>query len=474
MANNINNNSCTTDEHDHRHQATGSTVDPFICYINYLSNQHQQEISSFSNHNLHHDQHQPSSEDIIRIAGARFLNNYDDDDDDEEDTKKVDLMELLIAASHKVDVQDYDQATTLLHKCNSSSDGGDSSIQRLVSYFSQALLDRISSRSLSRVLPEPTFMISSCLPTVLVSQFCGIQAIVDEVNGAKRVHVIDLFSIRSGAQWTILISALASSDCSIRLVKLTAVGFVSDNNYGRDQDMIEETGNKLVSFAETLNLPFSFRAVMVSELDDFNQDILLILHDDAEEEEDEDEEEDKEEEVTVVYLECVPRKLIRSSPSTEFDKLMKVVKDINPSIMVVSEIEANHNSSVFAYRFMEALFFFGAYFECIEACMDGETTKRTEVEEMYFGESISSIVAFEGEERTVRNVPLRGWRMFFERFGMEEMEIGSSCLDRAKVVIENVVGCEGLCTVEMDEKSLVVGWKGMPLHSVSAWKFMGT
>ncbi|CAN0891049.1 DELLA protein GAIP [Linum grandiflorum] len=294
-------------------------------------------------------------------------------------------------------------------------------------------------------------MISSCLPTVLVSQFCGIQAIVDEVNGAKRVHVIDLFSIRSGAQWTILISALASSDCSIRLVKLTAVG-------GRDQDMIEETGNKLVSFAETLNLPFSFRAVMVSELDDFNQD----------------EEEDKEEEVTVVYLECVPRKLIRSSPSTEFDKLMKVVKDINPSIMVVSEIEANHNSSVFAYRFMEALFFFGAYFECIEACMDGETTKRTEVEEMYFGESISSIVAFEGEERTVRNVPLRGWRMFFERFGMEEMEIGSSCLDRAKVVIENVVGCEGLCTVEMDEKSLVVGWKGMPLHSVSAWKFMGT
>ncbi|CAN0891051.1 DELLA protein RGL1 [Linum grandiflorum] len=153
---------------------------------------------------------------------------------------------------------------------------------------------------------------------------------------------------------------------------------------------------------------------------------------------------------------------------------MKVVKDINPSIMVVSEIEANHNSSVFAYRFMEALFFFGAYFECIEACMDGETTKRTEVEEMYFGESISSIVAFEGEERTVRNVPLRGWRMFFERFGMEEMEIGSSCLDRAKVVIENVVGCEGLCTVEMDEKSLVVGWKGMPLHSVSAWKFMGT
>ncbi|CAN1178829.1 DELLA protein GAIP [Linum perenne] len=485
-----NNNIYSNDVHDHQQQideqAIATSVDPFICYINYLSDQQHQQKLSFSKMN-HLHQHQLSSDEMIRIAGARFLINsspsasYDCDDYDvslsEEDTKKVDLIELLLAASHKVDVQDYHQAATLVRNCidRSSSDGEDS-IQRLVSYFSQALLDRISfqsssppptTTSSSTIVHDPaTVMISSCLPMGLASQFAGIQAIIDEVSGAKRVHIIDLFSIRSGAQWTILISALAnSSHQPIQLLKLTAVGLLFDNN-DHDHNMIEETGNKLVNFAKMVNVPFSFRAIMVTDLRDLSHDMVLNLH------EDDDDVDENDDEVIALYLEYMPRKLIRS-PTTEFDTLMKVIKGIDPSIMVVSEIEANHNSPAFAYRFMEALFFFGAYFECIEACMDVDGGKRMDVEAMYCGESIRNIVACEGEERMVRNVPLRAWRVFCERFGMDEVQMGSSCLEKARVVIENV-GYGGLCTVEMDEKSLIVGWKGTPLHSVSTWKFIGT
>ncbi|CAL1351973.1 unnamed protein product [Linum trigynum] len=404
-----------------------------------------------------------------------------DDEVSQEAMKMVDLVENLVAASDRVARNDYDQAAALLKECKRSCSAAGNAIQRLVFYFSEALQERMinsqtprppaggwssSSSSVDRHIHQ----LASCLPMGVASQFAGVQSIVDEVTTGgpkrKRVHIIDL-SLRNGAQWTILMSALAASSSPPQRLKITAVGSQLDDSSSssRQKQMMEETGNRLASFAATLNMPFSFHIVMVSELSDLKVH-MLGLHADYDDEE--------EEEAVAVYLDYVPRKLIRSP--TEFDKLMGTIKSIDPDVVVVTEVEANHNSPAFGSRFMEALYFFNAYLDATQAYFDHDCNCRMAVESVYCGESIRNIVACEGEERVVRNVPLRAWRLFFKRFGMVEVEMSSSCFHQARLVIHNHniinAGCRDLCTVERDgDKSLVLGWKGTRLHSVSAWKF---
>jgi hypothetical protein len=62
------------------------------------------------------------------------------------------------------------------------------------------------------------------LPFSQVTQFVGIQAILESVASVKWVHYIDL-AIRTGAQCIVLMQALASRhECPIKLLKITAIG----------------------------------------------------------------------------------------------------------------------------------------------------------------------------------------------------------------------------------------------------------
>lgn len=66
---------------------------------------------------------------------------------------------------------------------------------------------------------------------------------------------------------------------------------------------------------------------------------------------------------------------------------MRVLISMKPCVMVVNEIEANHN-------FIEALFYYGAHSNCMVDCMS--------YDDQYI--NIQNIVAAEGEEiRTTRH-----------------------------------------------------------------------
>ncbi|GFY98657.1 hypothetical protein Acr_13g0000580 [Actinidia rufa] len=100
--------------------------------------------------------------------------------------------------------------------------------------------------------------------------------------------------------------------------------------------------------------------------------------------------------------------------------------------MVVAEVEANHNSPSIFNRFIEALFFYSAYFDCLEGCTDGDDKYRIIQEGMVFRDGIHNIVAAESEERYNRNVKTNVWRTFFARFGM--VGIGSVSLLCIKLI----------------------------------------
>ncbi|KAL5122202.1 DELLA protein RGL2 [Glycine soja] len=141
-----------------------------------------------------------------------------------------------------------------------------------------------------------------------------------------------------------------------------------------------------------------------------------------------------------------------------------------PSIMVVLEVEAMHNSPSCVNRFIEALFFYAAFFDCIGTSMKQDHECRMRIEGI-LSEGIRNIVAMEDGERTVRNVKIDVWRRFFARYRMVETTFSESSLYQANLVAKKFA-CGNFCTVDRNGKCLIVGWKGTPIHSISVWKFL--
>jgi hypothetical protein len=207
----------------------------------------------------------------MKVAKAMLIQNYADPSMPKhvfglshQETTDVELACLLLASAEKVAKQEHDEGRRLLNLCDFLSSRTGSSVQRTVHYFTKALQERIAREAgrneeegyhhLEETMAYGNPTIISCflhLPFSQVTQFAGIQAIVESVTSVKRVHYIDL-AIRSGAQCIVLMQALATRhECPIKLLKITAVGTSS-------KQKMEETGKGLAHFAEALNLPFSF------------------------------------------------------------------------------------------------------------------------------------------------------------------------------------------------------------------------
>ncbi|CAK9138910.1 unnamed protein product [Ilex paraguariensis] len=166
------------------------------------------------------------------------------------EVKDVELIHCLLASTEKVSQQQFDRARVVTSKGWEKKQQYD-------------IVERLKNPDTSII----SFYQS--VPFIQICQYSGIQAIIDNVGGAKKVHIIDL-EIRGGSQCTILMQALAArDDCPLEHLKITAIGT-------RSKPKIEQ----LMSFAWSMNLPFSFNIVMVEDMRDLNEDLFEL---DAEE-----------------------------------------------------------------------------------------------------------------------------------------------------------------------------------------------
>ncbi|XP_039043046.1 DELLA protein RGL1-like [Hibiscus syriacus] len=418
-----------------------------------------------------------STEEIMRVAGTRYVQFSDMRYDDfsmvmhpfghalsglsDDETKDVELVHLLLTAAEKVGYEQFERASRLLSRCKWIASEQANPVQRIVYYFTEALRERID-KATGRLVPKgseagfktgtenglstsiTTVRIHQYIPFFLVTQFAGIQAIIENVESASKIHIIDL-QLRSGIQWTGMIQALAyRKPHRVELFKITAVGLVDD-------EKILESGKRLESVAASFNLPFSFNSVYVRDMEDIKEELFKVRNDES----------------LAVLCPLVLRTMI-SRPGC-LENMMRVMKNLNPAILVVIEIEASDNSPSFVNRFIKTLFFYSAYFDCLDTCLEHEAELRTEIESMLWS-GIRNIVATEGKERIVRSVKMEVWSAFFKRFRMVELGFSNSSLYQANLVTKHFPH-GGCCTLENIGKSLIVGWKGTPMQSVSAWKF---
>lgn len=425
--------------------------------------------------------HRLSTEEVMRISRERFIHIYTQHyidlstihhffdaslfDLSGEEIKDVELALLLLASAHKVSNQQFDAASKFLNLCAFLSSRTGSSVQRVIHYFTKALQERISRRigivplngseSKERMLLHPSQTtvrfdpaLISCslkLPCVQLTKFAGMQAVIDNLPSARKVHLINL-SIGTGGNCTVLMQALANrQDCPVELLKITAVGVTAL------RQNFEDTGKRLACFAETLKLPFFFQTVTFVNIKDLKEDMFELSND----------------EEVAIFAPCIVRS-IKAQPGC-LSSLVRVLRNLNPCVLVMIELEANHSSTIFMDQFVEALHFYSSCFDCIQDCIDQNDESRIAAE-AFLGQEIKNIVAVKYEEKIYHHMKIDEWRAYFTRLGLVEIEVSRSCFEQAELMLQNFASGKS-CLLVRNGKCLICGWKGTSHLSVSAWKF---
>ncbi|KAK1354329.1 Della protein rgl1 [Heracleum sosnowskyi] len=424
-----------------------------------------------------------STEEIIRVAAERYIQFPGKDLDcvttfihpygsalsslSMEETSGADLAHLLLAAADRIWEGKFDSARRLLSRSQCMSSKSGNPIERLTSYFSEALQERIRRETgsrkfkmvnenvrvpingLSTGVDQTVVAIHEYIPFSKVVHFASTQTILEHVATETNIHVIDLH-IRSGIHWPPMIQALSERKVHpVQLLKITALNT-------EDNQKVEDIGKRLESFANPLNINFLFVVVTVDDLSSLKKELLDIQSGEA----------------VVIYASNILRTMIPRPDKLE--TLMRVIKELSPLIMILFEVDASDNSPSFINRFVAALFFYSTWFDCFEECLDRDNQYRMNLERYHFGEGIINTIATEGEERITRSVKIDVWRSYFARFQMVEVEIPKSSFHQAEMVLKKKFSCARFCTINNDDKCFIIRWKGTPMFSLSTWKFEQT
>ncbi|GLJ20620.1 hypothetical protein SUGI_0375580 [Cryptomeria japonica] len=404
-----------------------------------------------------------SSEEIIKAAGTQYMDACCNEGFNlnqffavpalpREIRNGLEMAHLLLCSADMISNRRYEEASRMLSQCKKLSSQLGHPIQRLCYYFSEALQERIerqisSEPNKAKQITPDYYLLALCTtvsPYAKVLQFTGVQAILDAVRGEKRIHVIDM-GIRTGCQWTTLIQSLSHkiSSSSVRHLRMTAVGVNSD--------VLEDSGKRLTEFAKTMEIRFSYRSVRISNMEEIHEGLFNV----------------KAGEFVAVYAPIVFGRLLYDP--ILLGNTVNVIMKLKPHILVVSEVEAQHNSPSFPNRFIEALFYYSAYFDCLEAVRhDRNDLKRVKYEEVCLQNEIRNIIACEGESRWARHIMMDRWRCFFRMVGFIEMRFSYRAWYQARLLLNEYNHGDNF-TIEPNGSAMSVGWKGTRLYTQSVW-----
>lgn len=423
------------------------------------------------------------------------------------------LIHLLVTCANHVSTGSLENANIGLDQISHLASPDGDTMQRIASYFSEALADRIlrtwpgvykafRSTRISVVSEEILVkkMFFEFLPFVKVAFVISNQAIVEAMEGEKMVHVIDL-NVTEPAQWCALIRDLSARPEGPPHLRITGIH--------QQKEVLEQMAHILTEEAEKLDIPFQFNPI-VSKLENLDVEKLRVktgealaissmmqLHSLLAS----DNELKKKSPSTPmnaigIHLQRVAQMnqgtlgellekdmvngyspstdsassspLLSSTGSSNIDTFLNAIWGLSPKVMVVTEQDSDHNGKSLMERLSESLYFYAALFDCLESALPRASLERLRMEKM-LGEEIKNVIACEGMERKERHEKLEKWNQRFELAGFASVPLSYYAMLQAKRLLQSY-SCDGY-KIKEENGSVVICWQDRPLLSVSAWRF---
>ncbi|XP_073000078.1 GRAS family protein RAD1-like [Typha latifolia] len=281
-------------------------------------------------------------------------------------------------------------------------------------------------------------------PYLRFGHFVANAAFLEAFEGERFVHVVDLgmtLSLAGGQQWVQLIDHFAFSAAPPNRVRITGVG--------ANGKKLRDIGDALERHARELGVNLEFFSVEAA-LESLDSGDLAVEEGEA---------------IAVnsmFQLHCV----VKESRGA-LNSVLQMIHELSPKVLVLVEQDSSHNGPFFLGRFMEALHYYSAVFDALDAARPKYDTKRAKVEQHYFAEEIKNIVSCEGPARVERHEKVDQWRRRMSRAGFQAAPAKMGA--QAREWLAKNEECKGY-TVAEEKGCIVLGWKSQPIIAASCWK----
>ncbi|KAL6616360.1 hypothetical protein ACP70R_038630 [Stipagrostis hirtigluma subsp. patula] len=373
----------------------------------------------------------------------------------------VDLETLLIHCAQSVATDDRRSATELLKQIRQHASPNGDGDQRLAHCFANGLEARLAGNG-SQIYKSFTITRFACTdllkayqlylaacPFKKISHFFANQTIMNAVEKAKKVHIVD-FGIYYGFQWPCLIQRLSTRPGGPPRLRIT--GIDTPQPGFRPAERIEETGKYLKDYAQTFNVPFEFQAIAsrfeAVQIEDLHieKDELLIVN------------------CMFKFRTLMDESVVAESPR---NMVLNTIRKMNPHVFIHGIINGSYNAPFFVSRFREALFHYSAIFDMLETNIPRDNEQRLLIESVIFGREAINVISCEGLERMERPETYKQWQVRNQRAGFKQLPINQDIMKRAR---DKVRRYHKDFIIDEDNRWLLQGWKGRILLALSTWK----
>lgn len=373
----------------------------------------------------------------------------------------VDLETLLIHCAQSVATDDRRSATELLKQIRQHASRDGDGDQRLAYCFANGLEARLAgtgsqiykSVTMSRfactdLLKAYQLYLAAC-PFKKISHFFANQTIMNAVEKAKKVHIVD-YGIYYGFQWPCLIQRLSTRPGGPPKLRITGIDIPQPGF--RPAERIEETGKYLKDYAQTFNVPFEFQAIASRyesiQIEDLHieEDELLIVN------------------CMFKFKTLMDESVVAESPR---NMVLNTIRKMNPHVFIHGVVNGSYNAPFFVSRFREALFHYSAVFDMLETNIPRDNEQRLLIESALFGREAINVISCEGLERMERPETYKQWQVRNQRAGFKQLPINQDIMKRAR---EKVRCYHKNFIIDEDNRWLLQGWKGRILLALSTWR----
>ncbi|KAG0591342.1 hypothetical protein M758_1G164200 [Ceratodon purpureus] len=378
----------------------------------------------------------------------------------------VHLVHLLLECVTQLEKNHHSTLSTLRRLRDLSSPFGDP-MQRVAAYFCDALTRRVAretgevGHSLGRAVEAPHNSFVACqvlneaCPYMKFSHLTANQAILEAVKGCEAIHIVD-FGITHGIQWAALLQAFASQPKKLPppKVKITGIGVANGGSESSSLSLLA-TGRRLQSFAEHLSVELEFCPVFLVSMSDFTPESVQLNPD----------------EKLIANFMLQLHEMLSDDGSPSIQRLLKSVACLAPTLLTLTEYDAALNGTEFRPRFIDALHFYCALFDSLDATMPRDCQDRLNVENNYFARQIENIVACDGADRTQRHESSEQWSLHMQNAGYTNVSLSHYAHSQAQQLLWQY--CDNF-RLQKPSGSLALTWQDRSLITVSAWKCQTT